>query len=209
MKKIAIISLSVLFLAACSSANYDDEVSTETYQETYQTDEVPQPITESEAPLEQDLTADSAQTAEPSMIEPAAPEAQTESGKKVVKLSPPAEEETKAESSESTVKVFYPEQNDVAQPAAGNYLVQVAALQSEKFLTNTAKGLPENQPKWENVKTVNGKQWHSLLFGNFKTAEEAKDAIMRLPASYQNMGPFVKSVKSITNSQYPTLKKLP
>ncbi|MGO2341238.1 SPOR domain-containing protein [Vibrio litoralis] len=203
MKKIAIISLSVLFLAACSSANYDDEVSTETYQETYQTDEVPQPITDSEAPLEQDLTA------EPSMIEPAAPEAQTESGKKVVKLSPPSEEETKTESSESTVKVFYPEQNDVAQPAAGNYLVQVAALQSEKFLTNTAKGLPENQPKWENVKTVNGKQWHSLLFGNFKTAEEAKDAIMRLPASYQNMGPFVKSVKSITNSQYPTLKKLP
>ncbi|MGV3001705.1 SPOR domain-containing protein [Vibrio sp. E150_018] len=208
MKKIAIISLSVLFLAACSSANYDDEVSTETYQETYQTDKVPQPLTESEAPLEQDLTTNSTQTTETSVIEPATLETPTESSKKVVKLSPPANE-TKAESSESNVKVFYPEQDDVAQPATSHYLVQVAALQSEKFLTNTAKGLPENQPKWENVKTVNGKQWHSLLFGNFKTAEEAKDAIMRLPASYQNMGPFVKSVKSITNSQYPTLKKLP
>ncbi|WP_417878954.1 SPOR domain-containing protein [Vibrio sp.] len=208
MKKIAIISLSVLFLAACSSANYDDEVSTETYQETYQTDKVPQPLTESEAPLEQDLTTNSTQTTETSVIEPATLETPTESSKKVVKLSPPANE-TKAESSESNVKVFYPEQDDVAQPATSHYLVQVASLQSEKFLTNTAKGLPENQPKWENVKTVNGKQWHSLLFGNFKTAEEAKDAIMRLPASYKNMGPFVKSVKSITNSQYPTLKKLP
>lgn len=206
MKKIAIISLSVLFLAACSSANYDNEVSTETYQETYKTDEVPQPITESNAPLEQDLQSDS-QVSQPSMIEPATPEIQ--SGKKVVKLSPPKEADKKAESSESTVKVFYPEQNNVNQPGTNNYVVQVAALQSEKFLNETAKDLPENQPKWENVKTVNGKQWHSLLFGNFKTAEEAKDAIMRLPAKYQNMGPFVKSVKSITNSQYPTLKKLP
>ncbi|WP_089138215.1 SPOR domain-containing protein [Vibrio rumoiensis] len=206
MKKIAIISLSVLFLAACSSANYDNEVSTETYQETYKTDEVPQPITESNAPLEQDLQSDS-QASQPSMIEPATPE--TQSGKKVVKLSPPTEADKKAESSESTVKVFYPEQNNVNQPGTNNYVVQVAALQSEKFLNETAKDLPENQPKWENVKTVNGKQWHSLLFGNFKTAEEAKDAIMRLPAKYQNMGPFVKSVKSITNSQYPTLKKLP
>ncbi|MFH0265160.1 SPOR domain-containing protein [Vibrio rumoiensis] len=206
MKKIAIISLSVLFLAACSSANYDNEVSTETYQETYKTDEVPQPITESNAPLEQDLQSDS-QASQPSMIEPATPE--TQSGKKVVKLSPPKEADKKAESSESTVKVFYPEQNNVNQPGTNNYVVQVAALQSEKFLNETAKDLPENQPKWENVKTVNGKQWHSLLFGNFKTAEEAKDAIMRLPAKYQNMGPFVKSVKSITNSQYPTLKKLP
>ncbi|MFH0256718.1 SPOR domain-containing protein [Vibrio rumoiensis] len=206
MKKIAIISLSVLFLAACSSANYDNEVSTETYQETYKTDEVPQPITESNAPLEQDLQSDS-QVSQPSMIEPATPE--TQSGKKVVKLSPPKEADKKAESSESTVKVFYPEQNNVNQPGTNNYVVQVAALQSEKFLNETAKDLPENQPKWENVKTVNGKQWHSLLFGNFKTAEEAKDAIMRLPAKYQNMGPFVKSVKSITNSQYPTLKKLP
>lgn len=206
MKKIAIISLSVLFLAACSSANYDNEVSTETYQETYKTDEVPQPITESNSPLEQDLQSDS-QASQPSMIEPATPE--TQSGKKVVKLSPPKEADKKAESSESTVKVFYPEQNNVNQPGTNNYVVQVAALQSEKFLNETAKDLPENQPKWENVKTVNGKQWHSLLFGNFKTAEEAKDAIMRLPAKYQNMGPFVKSVKSITNSQYPTLKKLP
>lgn len=207
MKNIAIISLSVLFLAACSSANYDNEVSTETYQETYKTDEVPQPITESSAPLEQDLKSES-QTVQPSMVEPAAPEAQSQSGKKVVKLSPPAEE-TKTESSASTVKVFYPEQNDITQPTAGNYLIQVAALQSEQFLNATAKGLPDNQPKWENVKTVNGKQWHSLLMGNFKTAEEAKDAILRLPASYQNMGPFVKSVDSITKSQYPTLKKLP
>lgn len=207
MKNITIISLSVLFLAACSSANYDNEVSTETYQETYKTDEVPQPITESSAPLEQDLKSES-QTVQPSMVEPAAPEAQSQSGKKVVKLSPPAEE-TKAESSASTVKVFYPEQNDITQPTAGNYLIQVAALQSEQFLNATAKGLPDNQPKWENVKTVNGKQWHSLLMGNFKTAEEAKDAILRLPASYQNMGPFVKSVDSITKSQYPTLKKLP
>ena len=206
MKNIAIISLSVLFLAACSSENYDNEVSTETYQETYKTDEIPQPITESSVPLEQDLKSD-AQTAQPSMVEPAASEAQSQSGKKVVKLSPPAEE-TKTESSSSTVKVFYPEQNNITQPTAGNYLIQVASLQSEQFLNATAKGLPNNQPKWENVKTVNGKQWHSLLIGNFKTAEEAKDAILRLPASYQNMGSFVKSVDSITKSQYPTLKKL-
>lgn len=204
MKKIAIISLSVLFLAACSSSDYDGEVSTETYQETYQTDEVQQPITDSSAaPLEEDVqttstAADSADKA-----------TETESGKKVVKLSPTTEEQTEPESSASTVKVFYPEDKNAAQPQAGNFVVQVAALENEKYLQETAANLPANQPKWENVKTVNGKQWHSLLFGNFKSSQEAKDAILRLPMEFQNMGPFVKSVDSITNSEYPTLKKLP
>ncbi len=201
MKKIAIISLSVLFLAACSSSDYDSEVSTETYQETYQTDEVQQPLTDSNAaPLEEDLHTQDAASEQPQP---------TESGKKVVKLSPSSEDNAQAESSASTVKVFYPEDNNAAQPQSGNFVVQVAALENEKNLLETAANLPSNQPKWENVKTVNGKQWHSLLFGNFTSSKEAKDAILRLPMEFQNMGPFVKSVDSITNSQYPTLKKLP
>lgn len=65
MKKIAIISLSALFLAACSSSDYDGEVAMETYQESYKTDDVPQPLTElSTAPLEQDVqSVTKAQTA--------------------------------------------------------------------------------------------------------------------------------------------------
>ncbi|WP_086984350.1 SPOR domain-containing protein [Vibrio aphrogenes] len=195
MKKIAIISLSALFLAACSSSDYDGEVAMETYQESYKTDDVPQPLTElSTAPLEQDVqSVTKAQTAKKGEVD-----------KKVVKLSPAT-----AESSESTVKVFYPNNKEATQPQSGHFLVQVIAVENQKNLLQTATDLPENQPKWENVKTVNNKQWHTLLFGDFKTSQEAKDAIMRLPARYQNMGPFVKSVDSITNSDFPTLKKLP
>ncbi|OEF27631.1 SPOR domain-containing protein [Vibrio rumoiensis] len=193
MKKIAIISLSVLLLSACSSSDYDNEVTTETYQETFKTDEVPQPITESSvAPIEEDIqTVNTASVAEPSMVEPKVPEVANSNGKKVVKLSPP--------------------NNSMAleQPGTNSYLIQIAALENEQHLLSTAANLPKSLPKWENVKTVNGKQWHSLLVGDFSTAQDAKDALMKLPASYQSMGPFVKSVKSISSSPYPDLKKLP
>ncbi|MBD1574766.1 SPOR domain-containing protein [Vibrio sp. S17_S38] len=200
MNKIAIISLSALLLAACSSSNYDSEVKTESYQEAYKTDEVAQPITDaSAAPMEQDVKD------EPSMIE-----ASTDSNKKVVKLSPAAEKNQQA-TSESSVRVFYPEDKNKSaqQPDSNNYVVQVAALNAEDRVLKMADQLPDNQPKWENVKTINGKQWHSLLFGDFKTKDEAKDAVLRLSVDLQAMEPFVKSVKSIQNSQYPTLKKLP
>ncbi|MGO2421062.1 MAG: hypothetical protein ACTH7F_15050 [Vibrio casei] len=94
MKKIAIISLSVLFLAACSSSNYDSEVSTETYQENYKSDEVPQPITTSTAaPMEEDVqplsTVASTKAGQPSMIEPSnSSDTTAPKSKKVVKLSP-------------------------------------------------------------------------------------------------------------------------
>lgn len=191
MKKIVIISLSVLFLAACSSSDYDNEVSTETYQENYKSDEVPQPITASTAaPLEEDVQPASA-LASTKVVEPVkSSDATAPKSKKVVKLSPK-------------------EEKVPTQPDPNHYLVQVAALGNEKQLLSTAADLPSNQPKWENVKTINNKKWHSLLFGNFETMADAKAAIRQLPASYQAMGPFVKSVKSITSSQYPELKKVP
>ncbi|MBD1576602.1 hypothetical protein HC723_09145 [Vibrio sp. S11_S32] len=223
MKKVVIISLSALLLAACSSSDYDSDVSTESYQETYKTDEVAQPITESSAaPMEQDVNA------EPSMIEPAiaasdketsaasATESNTDTNKKVVKLSPQSKEviDNKAEekkSSESTVRVFYPDNllSSATQPGEDNYLVQIAALSSEHSLVAVARNLPSNQPKWENSKTVNGKQWYTLLLGNYATAQDAKDAILRLSIDMQNLKPFVKSVKAIKTSKYPELKKLP
>lgn len=200
MNKIAIISLSVLLLAACSSSNYDSEVKTESYQEAYKTDEIAQPITDTSAsPMEQDVKDES------SMIE-----ASTGSNKKVVKLSP-APENSQESTSKSSVQVFYPEDKNKSaqQPDSSHYLVQVAALNSEDKVLKVAEQLPANQPKWENIKTVSGKQWHSLLFGDFKTKSDAKDAILRLSVDLQAMDPFIKSVKSVKNSQYPTLKKLP
>ncbi|SJN25547.1 DamX-related protein [Vibrio casei] len=156
-------------------------------------------------------TVASTKAGQPSMIEPSnSSDTTAPKSKKVVKLSP-KEDMTldQANTSEASVRVFYPSDNKMTQPDTDHYLVQVAALANEKHLLSTAADLPSNQPKWENVKTINNKNWHSLLFGNFETVKEAKDAILQLPASYQAMGPFVKSVKSIKSSQYPELKKLP
>lgn len=181
MKKIAIISLSALLLAACSTTSYDNEVSTQTYQEEYQNDEIAQPISESDAAsLEEDITVS-------------------------------ANTETSSQANEmetSSVEVSDTQQN-ITQPDTGHYLVQVVSLQNQQNLATVASGLPEQQPKWENSKTINGQEWFSLLFGNFATEEEAKAAIEELPAAYQKMNPFVKSVDTIQSSQYPTLNKLP
>ncbi|MFV0575358.1 MAG: SPOR domain-containing protein [Vibrio sp.] len=168
MKKIAIISLSVIALAACSSS-YDSEVSTQTYEENYQTDQIPQPMTETNGSLEQDITPAAATTATTSSTTPAV--------------------------------------TDDSGLASGRYVIQIASMENEQYLLTTASKLPSDLPKWENVKTLNGTQLHTLLVGDFASADEARASLSRVPATFS--GAFIKSVDTIRASEFPTIKKLP
>ncbi|MEW4340599.1 SPOR domain-containing protein [Vibrio diabolicus] len=188
MKKIAIIGLSVL-LSACASETYITDVTSESYREDYKSDRIPKPIMASEnAVVEKDV--------QPTVVKMTAKPEE----KKVVKLTP--KEQAKP------VKIVPPSKKQAGIQRFG-YTIQVAAVGSQAKVDQFANKLPQNgQPIWENYKVVNGTKWFSVLYGDYATSAEAKQAISTLPAQFQQLRPFVKSIDAIKNSAYPTLNKL-
>ena len=95
--------------------------------------------------------------------------------------------------------------------AVGNfgYTIQVVAVGSEVKANQFVAQLPQRQqPIWENNKVVNGTKWFTILYGDYASKPEAKQAIATLPEHFQQLRPFVKSIDSIKRSAYPDLKKL-
>jgi len=188
MKKIAIIGVSVL-LSACVSETYTTDVTSESYREDYKSDRIFKPIMAPEnAILEKDV--------QPSVVKmKAKPEE-----KRVVKLTP--KEQAKP------VKIL-PSSKKQARIQRFGYTIQVAAVGSQAKVDQFANKLPQNgQPIWENYKVIDGTKWFSILYGDYATSVEAKQAITTLPDQIQQLRPFVKSIDTIKNSDYPTLNKL-
>ncbi|EJT0551910.1 SPOR domain-containing protein [Vibrio vulnificus] len=190
MKKVAIITLSVL-LSACASDNYVANVTTESHREEFKIEPIPEPLMAQEETVQEASIPQQVVKMEP----------QTEE-KKVVKLSPQSET-TKA------VKIVPPSKKQQDKMQRFGYTVQVVAVGSQAKVDYFASKLPKDgQPIWENYKIVNGTKWFTVLYGDFATSTEAKKAIAQLPQEFKELQPFVKSIDAIKNSEYPTLNKL-
>ncbi|MCU8406728.1 SPOR domain-containing protein [Vibrio vulnificus] len=190
MKKVAIITLSVL-LSACASDNYVANVTTESHREEFKIEPIPEPLMAQEETVQEVSIPQQVVKMEP----------QTEE-KKVVKLSPQSET-TKA------VKIVPPSKKQQDKMQRFGYTVQVVAVGSQVKVDYFASKLPKDgQPIWENYKIVNGTKWFTVLYGDFATSTEAKKAIAQLPQEFKELQPFVKSIDAIKNSEYPTLNKL-
>ncbi|HDZ3715192.1 TPA: SPOR domain-containing protein [Vibrio vulnificus] len=190
MKKVAIITLSVL-LSACASDNYVANVTTESHREEFKIEPIPEPLMAQEETVQEVSIPQQVVKMEP----------QTEE-KKVVKLSPHSET-TKA------VKIVPPSKKQQDKMQRFGYTVQVVAVGSQAKVDYFASKLPKDgQPIWENYKIVNGTKWFTVLYGDFATSTEAKKAIAQLPQEFKELQPFVKSIDAIKNSEYPTLNKL-
>ncbi|HAS8153248.1 SPOR domain-containing protein [Vibrio vulnificus] len=190
MKKVAIITLSVL-LSACASDNYVANVTTESHREEFKIGPIPEPLMAQEETVQEVSIPQQVVKMEP----------QTEE-KKVVKLSPQSET-TKA------VKIVPPSKKQQEKMQRFGYTVQVVAVGSQAKVDYFASKLPKDgQPIWENYKIVNGTKWFTVLYGDFATSTEAKKAITQLPQEFKELQPFVKSIDAIKNSEYPTLNKL-
>ncbi|EGR1890175.1 SPOR domain-containing protein [Vibrio vulnificus] len=190
MKKVAIITLSVL-LSACASDNYVANVTTESHREEFKIEPIPEPLMAQEETVQEVSIPQQVVKMEP----------QTEE-KKVVKLSPQSET-TKA------VKIVPPSKKQQEKMQRFGYTVQVVAVGSQAKVDYFASKLPKDgQPIWENYKIVNGTKWFTVLYGDFATNTEAKKAIAQLPQEFKELQPFVKSIDAIKNSEYPTLNKL-
>ncbi len=226
MKKVTIISLALL-LAACSSDTTETQVSTDSYQEDYQRDEMPKPVSE-----QVDLYSSEAEVSSANEVEPevttkvaASQEKKTKSlspastssvgakqqpapaeTKKVVKLTPKSQTEDSASS--SSVRVFYPQASEQDQPNNASYVLQVLAAETLAEVSNLAHKLPQEGAKWSNYKRINKKDWYGLVYGEFASVAEARAAIATLPREFRQAKPFVRSVKSIKESDYPILKPI-
>ncbi len=120
--------------------------------------------------------------------------------KKVVKLAP------KEQAKPIKVMPVNDKQPDTQQ---FGYTIQVAAVGSQSKANQITHKLPQDgQPIWGHYKVVNDTKWYSVLYGDYATSAEAQQAISTLPAQFQKLKPFVKSIDSIKNSPYPTLNKL-
>ncbi len=200
MKKLAIVGLSAL-LAACASSDYSADVSSESYQEDYQSAEstMVQPVVSTQGNAAGVVENNVEQTVEPTVVATTSPKTQPAIN---VQKQPQA-------SAPSTVTLAAPSKKQVEKTQRFGYTIQVVAVGSQAKVDRFAQKLPTNgQPIWENYKMVNGTKWYTVLFGDYASSAEAKQAIAQLPAELQALKPFVKSIDKIKNSEFPTLNKI-
>ncbi len=190
MKKIAIVGLSAL-LSACVSSDYVTDVSSESYREDYQAPKVVEPVVTQEG-VSEGITETN--------VEPTVVKMSPKPEKQVVKMTP---------SKKPTVAITPPTEKQKSASARFGYTIQVVAVGSQAKVEQFARKLPQNeQPIWENYKVVNGTKWYTVLYGDYATPADAKAAIGSLPQDFQSLKPFVKSIDTIKNSDYPSLNKL-
>lgn len=210
MKKMALISLSVL-LTACASGTYTSNVNTESQREEYKTEPVSQPIIFEDSFTEQALADTFSQKSEETLTieEQLAVEAKPvvnvtpqENTKPVIKMNPKTEPKP-------VVSLAPPAQKQTPTDKQYGYTIQVAALGSQAKIAEFARTLGTgDQPIWENYKVQNGNKWYTLLYGDYATRAEAQAAIAELPAQFKALKPFIKSIDAIKNSDYPSLNQL-
>ncbi|KLV05362.1 hypothetical protein ABT56_11605 [Photobacterium aquae] len=88
------------------------------------------------------------------------------------------------------------------------YTIQVLALSHNKGFVSYMKNLPLGQPVWMNEKDLKGAPWYTLLYGQFATKDQARNALKALPQSVRETGPFIRSLEEISSSNSPTLTRM-
>lgn len=183
---------TTFLLSACSSGTYFTDVKTESYREDYKVEKIQPVVTSQVKPAETgSILVKNVDTSKANT---------TQSPYKLI---------TAPEPKAKPVKIIPPTPKQVKAAARFGFTVQVVAVGSQDKVIHYAAKLPQQvQPIWQNYKVVKGTKWYTVLFGDYATAPEAQEAIKTLSKELQSMKPFVKSIDSIKNSQYPELKKL-
>lgn len=196
--KIKLILCTSVLLTACSSGTYVTDVTTESFEQDYGKQEIEPILNVEEQVVTAELEAPEVMETAESMAEDGVEE--TKNVFSSPKLSEPA--------TPSVVDIEAPTNKQLQAAARFGYTIQVAAVSSETEAKVFAGRLPQEEPIWENYKTVNGTTWFTVLYGDYATKTDAQDAIKAMPSKIRALKPFVKSIDDIKNSPYPSLKKL-
>jgi septal ring-binding cell division protein DamX len=187
MNQKIILCASVL-LTACSSGTYVTDVKTDTFQQDYNAQSIDTPLMAEPSSIGSETPIMTIKEVNVTPTPPPAPMPQSQAG--FVKIEPPTAKQLKA-------------------AARFGYTIQVAAVATEAKVRDFAGRLPQNvAPIWQNYKLVKGTKWYTVLYGDYATKSEAQAAIATLPQDLRRLKPFVKSIDTIKNSDYPELRKL-
>ncbi|WP_413283310.1 SPOR domain-containing protein [Vibrio sp. MA40-2] len=193
MRNISILTLSAL-LTACSSGELITEVTSESYQEEYNTKQMAEPIKEIDVTKQVNVGSETAKNV-------------IVTKKKMVTDQAKASTST-AYTNNTMIKIIPPSEKQKVEAMRFGYTIQVVAVSSAQKASNYANRLPQGNPVWQHHKKVNGTDWYAVLYGDYATKSEAKAAIQTLPSYIREFKPFVKSLDEIKISSYPKLVKL-
>ncbi|WP_299013243.1 SPOR domain-containing protein [uncultured Photobacterium sp.] len=204
MKKVAVFAV-VTALAGCVSDNDNMQIVSSSSEEVYTAEQLRLMERIQEAKIQEaKIQQPKVQQAQ---IEKSAPVAKKVAIAPVpVKLAVAPKPEEKKQLAPKPVYKPKPAKPVYSEPEG--YTIQVLALSHNKSFRPYMNKLPSNQPVWMNKKQLQGVPWYTMLFGHYRTLEEAKRALSALPQDVKDYGPFVRSLSEIKSSPTPKLTKL-
>ena len=82
-----------------------------------------------------------------------------------------------------------------------NFTVQVLALKQEVDVQEYIRHIEPSYPVWVNWKSSRGTRWYAVTAGDFKTKDEAYQAIQKLPHNVRQSEPFILSFEQMKKQQ--------
>lgn len=98
------------------------------------------------------------------------------------------------------VRTHTNQSGDLLSAPASNYTLQLSSASRSNSLEAFAKN--NRLTNYKIYKTIrNGQPWYVLIYGNYRTVSEAKNAISTLPASVQKKKPWVRKFQQVKQDQ--------
>ncbi len=89
-----------------------------------------------------------------------------------------------------------------------HYTMQVLALTQEKDVQDYIRNIDAKHPVWVNWKNSRGTRWYTVTVGDFKTKEEALNALSYLPHQVKQAAPFVMSFQEMQSKQETSVVRM-
>nr|WP_206770185.1 MULTISPECIES: SPOR domain-containing protein [Vibrio] len=89
-----------------------------------------------------------------------------------------------------------------------HYTMQVLALKKEKDVKEYIRYIDPKHPVWVNWKNSRGTRWYTVTVGDFKTKQDAYNALSSLPSRVKQSSPFVLTFAEMQRKQETSVVRM-
>ncbi|MCV5340742.1 SPOR domain-containing protein, partial [Escherichia coli] len=89
-----------------------------------------------------------------------------------------------------------------------HYTMQVLALKKEKDVKEYIRYIDPKHPVWVNWKNSRGTRWYTVTAGDFKSKQEAYNALSSLPSHVKQSSPFVLTFAEMQRKQQTSVVRM-
>ncbi|MCR9366687.1 SPOR domain-containing protein [Vibrio antiquarius] len=89
-----------------------------------------------------------------------------------------------------------------------HYTMQVLALKQEKDVKDYIRYIDPKHPVWVNWKNSRGTRWYTVTVGDFKTKQDAYNALSSLPNRVKQSSPFVLTFAEMQRKQQTSVVRM-